>query len=108
MLENVKVGDKLYVSMPYNAYSIEIVERVTNTLVITKQHRFIKKSGRAQGCDKWTSTVARPATSEQVLQVAIVQKHSKLVSQCQYIEFDELCNEQLEKILEIAKQTNND
>ncbi len=43
-LDNVKVGDKLFV---FNGHvkGIEIVERLTQTLVITKVHRFVKKTG---------------------------------------------------------------
>lgn len=63
-LDNVKVGDKLLVLFPHDVKGIETVERITATLVITKHHRFIKKSGKAQGSDGWTYTYAKLATPE--------------------------------------------
>lgn len=43
-LDNVTIGDKLVVTTDYGQ-RLEVVERITSTLVITKGSRFNKSSG---------------------------------------------------------------
>lgn len=104
-LENVRVGDKLKVRTQYSEY-IETVERVTATLVITKLHRFIKKSGKAQGCDAWTYIWATPATPEDAERISKAVRRQKLIRACESIKFSGLLDKQMEMILEIANQQN--
>lgn len=98
-LENVKVGDRLFVSNRMDAF-LETVERLTQTLVITKHHRFAKNSGKLQGGVYWTAFYARLATEEDVAMVR--RKH--MIRKCQDIDFSILTTSQLEQILEIANK----
>lgn len=101
-LENAKVGDKLYVSRPHSKSAIETVERITPTLVITKSHRFVKKTGYAQGNSAWYFATARLATPADVERVRRESRRNELVTQCASINFHNLSVTQLEQILEIA------
>lgn len=105
-LENVKVGDKLKVYGRYDE-QIEVVKRVTATLVITDYNRFNKKTGKAQGYDSWSHTWAVPATSEDIERISRRIKRQKLEGTCRNIRFECLTDSQLEAILEIVN-TNND
>ena len=102
-LENVKVGDKLVVRTSYDEY-IETVERITATLVITKLHRFVKKSGKAQGSDTWRYIWATPATPEDAERISKAVRRKKLIRACESIKFSGLLEKQMEMILEIANQ----
>lgn len=102
-LENVKVGDKLKVRTHYEEY-IETIERKTNTLVITKYHRFIKKTGKAQGSDSWSYVWAEPATPEDIERISKAVRRKKLIYACESIKFSGLLEKQMEMILEIANQ----
>lgn len=102
-LENVKVGDKLIVRTAYDEY-LETVERITATLVITKFHRFIKKSGKAQGSVTWSSIWATPATEQDTERISNVVKRRNLITKCENIKFKNLNNTQLEEILKIANK----
>ena len=102
VLDNVKVGDKLLVQYPHDVKGIESVERITATLVITKHHRFIKKSGKMQGCDSWSFTFAKPANAEGIEQIARDIKRRNVLRKCESIKFDTLSDSQLEQILEIV------
>jgi hypothetical protein len=101
-LDNVKVGDKLLVLFPHDVKGIETVDRITTTLVITKHHRFIKKSGKAQGSDSWSYTYAKLATPEDAEKISREVKRKNLIRKCENINFNTLSDFQLEKILEIA------
>lgn len=103
-LENVKVGDKLLVFYPHDVKGIETVERITATLVITKHHRFVKKSGKAQGSDSWSYTYAKLATSEDAEKIGRDVMRRNLIRKCENINFNTLTDSQLEQILEIANQ----
>ena len=86
-LENVKVGDYIYVSNGMTS-GIECVERITATLVITKCRRFSKKDGLSRCSDMWSRWTARPAT-----QAAIAEQiYKKYVRQCENIDFKKLSN----------------
>lgn len=102
-LDNVKVGDKLKVRTQY-AESVETVERITATLVITKYHRFIKNSGKSQGSDSWAYVWAEPATPEDVERICKAVRRNKLIRACESIKFSGLLEKQMEMILEIANQ----
>lgn len=65
VLDNVKVGDKLFVSDGM-IECLETVERLTQTVVITKHHRFAKNSGKQQGSVYWNTFYARLATDEDI------------------------------------------
>lgn len=97
-LENVKVGELLYVSNGCSE-GIEKVERTTDTLVITKLHRFSKKNGTTRGGDLWSRWIARPATNEDLAK----QQHKILVRRCEDIGFRRLSDAQLEAILSVVK-----
>lgn len=103
-LENVTVGDKLVVFYPYDVKRIETVERISSTLVITKNHRFIKKSGKAQGCDSWSYVFAKLATFEDVEKISREAKRKNILRRCENIKFNTLSDSQLEQILEIANK----
>lgn len=103
-LENAKVGDKLLVLFPYNVKGIETVERITATLVITKYHKFIKKTGKAQGSDSWSYTYAKLATPEDAENISREVESKNLIRKCENIKFNTLSYSQLEQILEIANQ----
>lgn len=100
-LEKVKVGDKLIVRTYYEEY-VETVERITATLVITKFHRFIKKSGKAQGRGTWTFIWATPASDKDAERISNAVKRRKLIRECESIKFGDLSDAQLEEILKIA------
>ena len=67
-LSNVKPGDKLIVNTQFFK-GVEVVERTTPTLVITKYHRFNKKSGKALGGDTWNYVWASVGTDEEIGQI---------------------------------------
>lgn len=99
-LENVRVGDVLAVSDNMSEY-LETVERVTETLVITKVHRFKKKTGFSQGNSLWNRWFARPATAEDFAK----DLYKRLVRKCRNIDSKNLTESQLVAILKIV---NND
>lgn len=103
-LESAKVGDKLLVQYPHDVKGIETVEHITATLVITKHHRFIKKSGKAQGSDSWSYTYAMIATPEDAEKITREVKRRNFIRKCENIKFNTLSDSQLEQILEIANQ----
>lgn len=103
-LENAKIGDKLLVLFPHDVKGIETVERITATLVITKRHRFIKKSGKAQGSDSWSYTYAKIATPEDAEKISQEVKRKNLIRKCENINFNILSDTQLEQILEIVNK----
>lgn len=96
-LDNAKVGDRLFVSNGL-AEGIEVVERLTQTLVITKYHRFKKQSGKGQGDERWCALYARLATDEDVAMI----NRMRMIRKCENIDFQLLPNSQLEQILEIV------
>lgn len=100
-LENVKVGDKLLVRTSYEEY-IETVERITATLVITKLHRYIKKSGKGQGSSAWSFIWAAPASDKDVERISNAVKRRKLIRKCESIKFSDLSDAQLEEFLKIV------
>lgn len=103
-LENAKVGDKLLVRYANGIKGIATVERVTQLYVITKNHRFVKRTGEVSGCDPWSCTFAQIATSEDIERVNREVKRKELVRKCQDIKFNTLSDSQLEQILEIANK----
>lgn len=96
-LENVNVGDKLFVSNGRVGY-LETVVRVTNTLVITNVHRFSRKRGILSGSTYWNALYARIATDEDVAMV----RREQMIRKCRDFDFSILTNTQLEQILEIV------
>lgn len=98
-LENAKVGDKLFVSNGMVEY-LETVERLTQTLVVTKHHRFAKNSGKLHGSASWNAFYARLATDEDVAMV----RRKRMIRKCRDTDFASLTDSQLEKILEIANK----
>ena len=101
-LNNVKPGDKVIVNTQLHK-GIEVVERTTATLVITKYHRFNKKSGKALGGDTWSYVWARIGTEEEVEQIQKEAYRRNLISKCNGIQFNKLSNSQLEAILKISE-----
>lgn len=101
-LENVKVGDKLVTTNNYGE-SIEIVERITETLVITKYYRYGKKDGYAKGMDRYSYRKAKPATPEDINRIADRSYREHLVNACKNIKFSQLTNSQLDAIVRIAE-----
>lgn len=101
-LSDVKVGDKLLVRTNYTE-RIEMVERVTETLVITERHRFKKNDGYESGSSAWGYMSAKPATEEEVKRVNEENRRNSLASKCNGIRFENLSLAQLEEILKIAE-----
>lgn len=101
-LENVKVGDLLLVLGNLSYESLEVVIRITDTLVITKYRRFKKKNGLALGSDTWNRIYARPANDKDI--AMIVRK--KNIRKCKEIKFESLTDSQLQEILNIAYPKN--
>ena len=100
-LENVKVGDKL-LACNRCWESIEIVEKVTKTLVITKRHRFRIKDGFSIPTDKWINTYAKPATPEDIKR----NIRKKNIQICKDTNYDKLTDIQLERIVNIINDKN--
>lgn len=98
-LENAKVGDKLFVSNGM-VECLETVERLTQTLVVTKHHRFAKNSGKLHGGVYWNALYARLATDEDVAMV----RRKQMIRKCRDFDFSILSDSQLERILEIANK----
>ncbi len=101
-LDNVKVGDKLFV---FNnlVKGIEIVERLTQTLVITKFHRFVKKTGRLYGSDSWNTMYARPASEQDELNIKEEKRRAELIRACNHINYAGFTTPQLESIISFIK-----
>lgn len=101
-LDNVKIGDKLFV---FNNFmkDIEIVERLTKTLVITKSHRFVKNTGLLYGCD-WNILYARPASEQDELNIKEEKRHAELVRAFKHINYSEFSTSQLESIISFIKK----
>lgn len=102
-LENVKVGDKIVVHTQYYD-DIAVIERTTNTLVITNHYRFIKKSGKAQGCSPWSYVWASVASDKEIEAIEKRARRRNLIIKCQSTKFDSLTDSQLEAILKIVNQ----
>lgn len=102
-LENVKAGDRLVVSNRYGE-NIDVVERITETLVITKIHRFRKKDGYESGQSAYACgfSRARLATEADVERIKGQMRKRKLTAECNKIRFDRLSVQQLDDILKIA------
>lgn len=100
-LENVKVGDKLLVRNRCWE-DIEIVEKLTKTLVITKRHRFRIRDGFSIPTDKWINTYAKPATLEDIER----NIRRKNIQTCKNIDYDKLTDSQLERIINIITNKN--
>lgn len=98
-LENVKVGDTLFVSNGTDSF-LETVKRLTQTLVITKHHRYAKKNGKLLGGACWAVFYARLAADEDVA----MMRYKQLIRRCEDINFSLLTSTQLEQILEIANK----
>lgn len=96
-LENVKVGDKLLVRNNIYWEDIEIVERVTKTLVITKRHKFRIKDGFSVPKSTWINIYARPATPEDIKR----NIRKKNIQTCRDTNYDKLTDSQLERIINI-------
>lgn len=96
-LENAKVGDNLFVSNGVVEY-LETVERLTQTLVITKSHRFAKTDGKLYGSEYWNVLYARLATDDDIAKA----ERKNVISRCRKINFEVLSDTQLAQILEIA------
>jgi hypothetical protein len=65
-LENVKAGDKIFVSERFGAGRVVEVDRVTPTgRVITKVGEF-NPNGRRRGDDGWSRTFARLASEDDI------------------------------------------
>lgn len=101
-LENVKVGDKLYVSNRFFE-DIEIIERITQTLVITKFHRFVKDTGLLYGCNSWNIMYARPASEEDELYIQEKKRRTELIHACKHINYEGFTTPQLESIISFIK-----
>lgn len=101
-LDNVKVGDKLFV---FNNFikDIEIVERLTPTLVITKSSRFVKKTGRLYGSDTWNTMYARPASEQDELNIKEEKRRTELIHACKHINYEGFTTPQLESIISFIK-----
>lgn len=100
-LENVKVGDKLFVSHRWSR-GIETVIKVTKLHVITETGKY-RKTGYSVG-DGWTCSYARPATDEDIENVRKEVARQNILHSCRNINFDSLSDSQLEAILKIVKQ----
>lgn len=98
VLDDVKVGERLYVSNGMTG-SLETVVRMTRTLVMTRCRRFYRSDGRLQGAGG-LRTVARVATADDVAMV----RRQQMVRECNAIRFGSLSDGQLERILEIANE----
>lgn len=98
-LENVKVGDKLFVSRQYTQ-SIEVVIKVTKLHVLTDSHKF-RKNGYLVRDDGLVRTYARPATEADILEIKRLARRMNMLSKCRDIKFENLQDFQLEQILEI-------
>ncbi len=104
-LENVKVGDKLLVRNRYGE-DIEIVKRVTKTLVITEHHRYRIKDGRGFPIDSWIFTHAHPASIENIERITKADIRRKNIQTCKNIDYDKLTDSQLERIISIINDKN--
>lgn len=101
-LENIKVGDKLFVYIRYQE-QIETVTNMTETLAITDGHRFRIKDGMAIPTDKWINTYAMPATPEDIESVEKENVRRENIMFCDTADFSNLTYEQLERIVNIIK-----
>lgn len=97
VLDNVKVGDKLFVTSRWRK-SIDTVEKVTKLHVITSNCKY-RKSGDSVG-DGWTHSFARPATEEDIENIRKEIARNNMLAKCRDINFDSLTDSQLEQILE--------
>jgi len=78
-LEDAKVGDVLVVSGGMGGSSLETVERLTKTLVITNQGKWRKQNGRMPGADAWSRFYAKIATSEDIRNVRLEIARQKIL-----------------------------
>lgn len=112
-LENVKVGDKLIVHRQYNIThsqhynTIQSIERITDTLVITKTHRFCKSTGIACDTDNCSCVSATVATPEDVKFIKKTEYRRRLINRCLDISFNGLSTQQLEQIIQIVQNNDN-
>lgn len=102
VLSDVKPGESVCVFFQFYDAEIEEVVEVTDTYVITKQHRFLKSSGVAVGDDVDQSIVAQPLTADNVLKTRELRTRNTLISVLESTDFNLLSTEQLQAIHDIA------
>lgn len=97
-LENIKVGDKLYIGSSYLHEGVYRVDRVTKTQVMVGTLRFRKRDGYQVG----GYAIARLATSEDEKRMVAEKRYNTLLAAVRKIDFRRCSSDQLEKIIEIA------
>lgn len=100
----LQVGDEVVVTTYYSEY-VEKVERLTNNYVIVRNAKYRKSDGFLAGGDSWSTTHIRMATPADIEQIKNKQLHNRLVRAVNEISFQSLTNNQLQSILQIAKQS---
>lgn len=100
-LDNVKVGDKLYISCRGDS-RIDIVTRVTKTQVIAGKIRFRKKDGWTMA-SSWNMEFARPATEQDEINIQERKKRMELIYACKHINYERFSSPQLESIISFIK-----
>lgn len=108
VLSDVKHGEAVCVFFQFYDAEIEEVVEVTDTHVITKQHRFLKSTGVAVGDDVDQPIVAQPLTMDNVTKTRELRTRNTLISILESTDFNLLSTEQLQAIYNIIIPTANE
>ena len=99
-LDNVQVGDRLVFvpgTLGHND-DVVVVERVTKTQIITNRGKYMKKSGRSVGADRWSASYIHIPKEGELEQIASKKEHKHLVRFCSHFDWDALTTEKLKEI----------
>lgn len=108
-LSNIKVGDEVAVNSTMGCYKdIERVERITNTMIKTKQSSYRKKNGHEITSNVWGGKTLIPLTQEIIDGIKLRNKSGELNELIRKTSIISLGIERIEKIIEIIKLAEKD
>lgn len=102
--DKLKKGDKVIISGRYSK-QIEVVERVTKTLIITeKNSRYNKESTCSVPYDAWGNSYINQWTKEEADSIRVSERRSFIVGYIQNKQLSGLNLGKLEKIYELMSK----
>ena len=104
MLENVKVGDSLYVSSSNGGGNVATVKRITPKCLVVVAYgdseMTFRRNGRERTSDTWTWHTARPITGDEIVEMRLDDLRDK-VQRAVNAHIGTLTTEQCQAILSI-------
>ena len=97
-LENVKAGDRVV----HNGYQlgVEIVDRVTKTMIVINGLKYRKSDGRMIGAGKWSLCYISPASDDEICEIILKNREENARDKLRSRTFAGI---PLDKLIEIEK-----